>query len=161
MQEAESPSHTLRVTERPKIIRPAAYSLITQGDRLLMCRLCPPERWTGWWTLPGGGLDFGESPEAGAVREAYEETGLEIELGDLIEVQSELFEFPDKDMHALRFIYRVQAWRGELRHEVDGSTDVCAFIPFAALDPEFRHPEFGEIRMVDLAQRGLELARSL
>lgn len=149
------------MTERPKIIRPAAYTLITHGESLLMCRLCPPERWTGWWTLPGGGLDFGESPEAGAVRETYEETGLRIELGDLIEVQSELFEFPDKDMHALRFIYRVREWSGELRHEIDGSTDVCAFIPFSALDPGFAHEAYGEIKMVDLAQRGLELARSL
>lgn len=147
------------MTERPKIIRPAAYTLITHGDSLLMCRLCPPEQWTGWWTLPGGGLDFGEPPEAGAVRETLEETGLEIELGELVEVQSELFDFPDKDMHAIRFIYRVIRWSGELRNEVDGSTDTCAFIPFEALDPEYRHGEFDEIRMVELARRGLELAR--
>lgn len=126
---------------------------------MLMCRLCPPERWTGWWTLPGGGLDFGESPESGAVRETLEETGLEIDLGELVEVQSELFDFPDKDMHAIRFIYRVARWSGELRNEVDGSTDTCAFIPFEALEPEYRHGEFGEIRMVELARRGLELAR--
>ncbi len=147
------------MTDHPKIIRPAAYTLITHGESLLMCRLCPPERWAGWWTLPGGGLDFGESPESGAVRETLEETGLEIELGELVEVQSELFEFPDKDMHAIRFLYRVTRWGGQLLNEVDGSTDTCAFIPFAALDPTYRHGEFGEIRMVELARRGLELAR--
>jgi len=144
--------------DKPQIIRPAAYALITQGEALLMCRLCPPEKDTGKWTLPGGGLDFGESPESGAVREALEETGLTITLGELCEVQSEVFDWPEKQMHALRFIYRTTSWSGELRNEECGSTDTCAFIPFAALDPTYRHPKFGEIVMVPLAEEGLRLA---
>lgn len=146
--------------DKLQIIRPAAYALITQGESLLMCRLCPPEKDTGKWTLPGGGLDFGESPEDGAIREAREETGLDVVLGELCEVQSEVFDYPERQMHALRFIYRVQAWSGELRNEEGGSTDTCAFIPFAALDPTYRHPEFGEIVMVPLAMSGLVVASS-
>jgi 8-oxo-dGTP diphosphatase len=33
---------------------------------------------SGWWELPGGGLDWGESPEAGLKREIQEEMGLVI-----------------------------------------------------------------------------------
>jgi 8-oxo-dGTP diphosphatase len=32
----------------------------------------------GWWELPGGGLDWGESPEACLKREIYEEMGLHV-----------------------------------------------------------------------------------
>lgn len=149
------------MTERLQIIRPAAYVLIVRERALMMCRLCPKESAAGQWTLPGGGLDFGESPEDGAVREAREETGLEVDLGELLEVQSEVFEFPDRDMHAIRFVFATRAWRGTPRDELDGSTDCCAFIPFEALDPAYRHPKHGEIVLVDLARRGLELASAL
>jgi 8-oxo-dGTP pyrophosphatase MutT (NUDIX family) len=32
----------------------------------------------GWWELPGGGLDFGESPQKCLAREIKEEMGLEV-----------------------------------------------------------------------------------
>jgi 8-oxo-dGTP diphosphatase len=37
----------------------------------------------GTWTMPGGKLNFGESFEEGAVREVFEETGIEISAQDL------------------------------------------------------------------------------
>jgi ADP-ribose pyrophosphatase YjhB (NUDIX family) len=43
---------------------------------ILINRKNPPEG----WALPGGFVDYGESLEAAAVREAKEETGLEVEL---------------------------------------------------------------------------------
>lgn len=32
-----------------------------------------------WWSLPGGGMKFGESPQVAAVREVFEETGVHID----------------------------------------------------------------------------------
>jgi len=43
---------------------------------ILIKRKNPPEG----WALPGGFVDFGESLESAAIREAKEETGLDIEL---------------------------------------------------------------------------------
>ncbi len=43
---------------------------------ILINRKNPPEG----WALPGGFVDYGESLEAAAVREAKEETGLDVEL---------------------------------------------------------------------------------
>ncbi len=45
-------------------------------DIILIKRKNPPEG----WALPGGFVDYGESLETAAVREAKEETGLEVEL---------------------------------------------------------------------------------
>ncbi|MEO1088763.1 MAG: NUDIX domain-containing protein, partial [Acidobacteriota bacterium] len=50
--------------------RLAAYAVIVEDNRLLLCRISPQiPAHAGKWTLPGGGLDFGETPEAAVVRE--------------------------------------------------------------------------------------------
>ncbi len=40
----------------------------------------------GRWSIPGGGVELGETLEASVAREMLEETGLEVEVGPVIEV---------------------------------------------------------------------------
>lgn len=63
----------------------AADVIIELSDRpgrpvVFIERLNPPHG----WALPGGFVDIGETVEAAAVREAREETGLEVELKALL-----------------------------------------------------------------------------
>ncbi len=52
------------------------------GEQVLLCkRAIEPRR--GFWTLPAGFLELGESSAEGAVRETVEEAGAQIELGPL------------------------------------------------------------------------------
>lgn len=46
-----------------------------------------------YWALPGGFVEYGESVETAAIREAKEETSIDVELLDLVNVYSQ----PDRD----------------------------------------------------------------
>jgi 8-oxo-dGTP pyrophosphatase MutT (NUDIX family) len=53
------------------------------GRILLFHVLTPEEAPDGWWELPGGGIDPGESYLEAAVREIREETGLTLDPGQV------------------------------------------------------------------------------
>ena len=55
--------------------------------RILLCRRAIEPR-KGFWTLPAGFMEVGESVEEGARREAREEAGAELELEGLLAVYS-------------------------------------------------------------------------
>ena len=59
------------------------------------------------WALPGGFIDYGESAENAAVREAKEETGLDVELIGLVGVYSD----PARDprFHTLSVVFAAKA----------------------------------------------------
>jgi 8-oxo-dGTP diphosphatase len=119
-------------------VRLAAYAWIERGDTVLLCRIARPDVAAGQWTLPGGGLDFGEDPVDGVLRELREETGLVGAVGELLGVRSAILE-PEMTkrgdrLHVVGVLYRVLAPEAELVMELDGSTDLAAWIPFSELD---------------------------
>ena len=61
--------------------------ILFEGGIVLIQRDRPP--YAGCYALPGGFVEIGERVEAGAIREAAEETGLEIELLGLVGIYSD------------------------------------------------------------------------
>lgn len=80
------------------------------------------------WALPGGFVDYGESLEAAAVREAGEETGLE--LVDLAQFRSYSDPGRDPRQHNVTVVFTARGL-GELRAGDDAKT--ARWFPLAAL----------------------------
>ncbi len=68
--------------------RPSVYGIIIQEERILLS-----QQWDGY-DLPGGGINLGEGIEVALVREVREETGIQVELHDLVHVDSNFFVHP-------------------------------------------------------------------
>ena len=67
-----------------RVPRPAARILLVDRDgRVLLFRFTPDDR-PPLWCTPGGAVDPGESYEAAARRELWEETGLDVDCGPQI-----------------------------------------------------------------------------
>ncbi|MFC4944679.1 NUDIX hydrolase [Pseudonocardia sp. GCM10023141] len=135
--------------EQPRPTRVGAYVVCVRDGALLVVRLARMRL----WTLPGGGLDHGERPEAAAVREVAEETGYRVELGKLIGVDSAVWARPEPgaDIHALQLVYTGQVVGGALRNELRGSTDRAEW---AAL-PDVRTRDRSTVLTAGMAAAGL------
>jgi 8-oxo-dGTP diphosphatase len=139
----------------PRVTRVAAYAVcLDDQDRLLLCRIAPGYTTNddGHWTLPGGGLEHGEDPRDGALRELAEETGYRGELDELLTVDSWSTRLPaddgsQTDYHGIRILYRCRIVGGELRPETDGSTDEARW---------FTRAELRDAPVVDLVRVALD-----
>jgi 8-oxo-dGTP diphosphatase len=93
--------------------------VILNGRALLIRRGGPPLE--GRWSIPGGMLEVGETLLEGVQRELAEETGIEVRVGDLIEV----FERINRDgngktqYHFVIADYLCEVVRGEARAASD------------------------------------------
>ena len=90
------------------------------------------------WALPGGFVEYGESVENAAVREAKEETSIDVELESLVNVYSE----PDRDPrgHTVTVAYTAKGDLSTKKADSDAK-DISIFTPgdIAKLNIAFDH----------------------
>jgi len=116
--------------------RIGAYALACAEGRILLCRMSGRTPTPGRWTLPGGGVEHGESPEHAVLRELAEETGLRGTIAGFIGVHSNVYVGPTSgdNIHGIRLIYQVDADGQPTHRESAGSTDSARWIPRNELD---------------------------
>lgn len=135
---------------KPQIQRVASYGLIRDKRRILLCRISDKiPKWSGFWTLPGGGIEFGEHPADAMIREVREETGLIVRSADLAGINSNTGESDDHLFHGIRIVYHAEQTGGRLTNEVDGTTDLCRWCHIDEID---------SLSLVELARIGIEWA---
>ncbi len=85
--------------------------VIQDGAVLLVQRRNSPAK--GLWTLPAGYVDAGEDPRLAAAREVTEETGVEVDIGEVADV---LFEPAEGEGRStIVIVYWSELRGGELR----------------------------------------------
>lgn len=135
-----------------RLQRLAAYAVVVVEGRLLMSQLAS---WVGGaggrWSLPGGGVDPGETPLDGVVREVQEEAGQDVLVDALVQVQAAHW-IGDvsagqrhEDFHAVRLIHLATCPEPTPARvvEIDGSTAAAAWVPLA---------EVGRLPIVDMVR---------
>jgi len=104
--------NTYEVALRELRWRPAAYAIVMQDDEILLTKQ------HGKYSLPGGGVEFGESPEQAALRETQEETGLTVTEPQLVSSITTYFSYMDRGapqyFQSLLLYYRCQPVGGVL-----------------------------------------------
>jgi len=101
------------VNQRPVV---AVDVLIRKDDGYVFIKR-KNEPYRGCWAIPGGLVEYGETVEQAAEREAKEETGLDVKLIRLVGVYSD----PTRDPrgHCISIAYLAEAVSGELRAATD------------------------------------------
>ena len=84
-------------------------AILRNGKLLLYRRIKPPE--AGFWSIPGGKVDFMEPAAEAALREAEEETGLVIGKVNLLG-PSEVLSAAD-NQHWISLLYQAESFEGE------------------------------------------------
>jgi 8-oxo-dGTP diphosphatase len=103
---------------------------------VLVKRRFPP-----WgWALPGGFVEYGESVETAAVREAREETGLDVELKGLVGVYSDPRRDPRK--HTISTVFWGECGLSQVPSAGDDAAEALFFRPEELPEPlAFDHAE--------------------
>ena len=132
---------TLHSVQRPTVTqRIGAYAVVIRDDALLLTRISSIGYPPGWWALPGGGIDQGESPSAALVRELYEETGLAPHSVRLVDVHDVHTVAPGRgdqyeDYHGIHLLYAVEVPADQTPRVVEqgGTTDAVRWVGLSEL----------------------------
>ena len=135
--------------------------IVQDGKVLLVKRRYEPL--AGRWSLPGGTLELGETLAEGVAREMREETGLEVEVGPVIEVFDRIMTDDARRIryHFVLVDYLCWPVSGELQASSD--VDDAVFVDPGALEPFDLTPKAKSVieRAIELGRHATSIPRAL
>lgn len=106
--------------------KPCAGAFVTNPEGQLLLTRRAVEPFKGQWDLPGGYLEDGEHPEAGAIRELREETGLTVRITGLVGIYMDTYGAGGAS--TLNIFYEAEVVSGEMAVQGDVS-ELAWFAP--------------------------------
>ncbi len=104
--------------------------IIRKGTQVLLLRR-KNVHGDGTWSTPGGHLDFFETPEQCAIREAKEETNLDIEAVNFVAITNDVFEAENK--HYITLWMEAKYLQGEAIVNAPHECDAIGWFPWDSL----------------------------
>ena len=107
-------------------------AVIIDGDRVVLIKRAH-EPLKGQWSLPGGGVELGETLEQAIVREVQEETGLDVDVGPIVDILDRIGRDADGrvEHHFVLVDFVCRSSGGVLRSASDA--DAAAWVTLADL----------------------------
>lgn len=123
-------------------IRVGVGAVVFRGDHVLLIKRGKPP-FEGRWSIPGGGIRYGERLEDAARREVREETGLDVRIGGLIGVFEVMPTVADPEFS--RHVVLIDYWaEWQLGEPTPG--DDAAAAEFVLLDEALARVSWDETR---------------
>jgi 8-oxo-dGTP diphosphatase len=91
-------------------------AIIAKGNAILLTKRPQEKHNGGRWEFPGGKIEFGEEPRDCLKREIKEELGIDIEVGDIFDISSHVY---DEKKHILLLAFHCAYLGGEIqKHDI-------------------------------------------
>jgi 8-oxo-dGTP diphosphatase len=98
------------------------------------------------WTMPGGAVENDETLEQAAIREVKEETGLQVEISDVVAVNECLFKRENE--HAIFITFRAEITGGKISIENPNEISKITWVDIQAADKLMPYHKCGISKLI-------------
>lgn len=138
-----------------------AYGLIIKDEKIVLIKKVGGP-YNGKLDLPGGTIEWGETPEQTLIRELNEEVGIDVIKYELFDANSIIFEWIHKEElergHHLGIFYKVLDYNNELLEDIkiDEQNDDSLGAKFYEID-KLKKSELSDIANLEIEKLGYKL----
>ena len=138
-----------------------AYGLIVKDNKIVLIKKANGP-YKGKLDLPGGTIEYGETPEKAVVRELQEEVGIDVRELSLVDANSVLIEWMHHEeleqIHHIGIFYKIIVYRNEIKNvvEITEQNDDSLGASFYEIN-QLSKEELSEIAIIAIEKLGYNL----